>query len=172
MRLRTLFGITVLAALCSTTGAALAQSSPELISSERDWSVFRVEDASGRTCYAASEPTKQEGNFSRRDQPAMMVARLPGQSGAEQVSVQPGYGYKKDSGVEVVVEGRRFDLFTQGEHAWTRTEGDDRALIEAMRAGSALTVRGTSTRGTYSLDTYSLLGFTAAVNALRNACAS
>jgi hypothetical protein len=33
-------------------------------------------------------------------------------------------------------------------------------------------VRGTSTRRTYSLDTYSLLGFTAAYEAMVNACRS
>jgi hypothetical protein len=31
-------------------------------------------------------------------------------------------------------------------------------------------VRGTSTKGTYSLDTYSLLGFTAAYQAMTDAC--
>ena len=35
-----------------------------------------------------------------------------------------------------------------------------------------MTVRGTSTRDTYSLDTYSLSGFTAAYEAMRDACAT
>ena len=43
-------------------------------------------------------------------------------------------------------------------------------MIAAMKRGSQLKVRGTSTRDTYSLDTYSLLGFTAAYNAMLNAC--
>lgn len=149
-----------------------AQNSPQLVDTQRDWSIYKLEDAAGRTCYAASEPTAQDGTFSKRGSPALMVARLPGQGATEQVSVQPGYGYKKDSDVEVTIDGRRFELFTQGEHAWTRTEAEDKALIEAMRAGSKMTVRGTSTRGTYSLDTYSLLGFTAAIGAMRDACTS
>ena len=33
-----------------------------------------------------------------------------------------------------------------------------------------MTVRGTSTKDTYSLDTYSLAGFSAAFDAMRNAC--
>ena len=49
--------------------------------------------------------------------------------------MQPGYAYRKDSTVEVKIDGRSFQLFTQGEHAWTRTDDDDRALIEAMKRG-------------------------------------
>ena len=83
--------------------------------------------------------------------------------------VHPGYAYKKDSKVKVTFEGRGFDLFTDGEHAFS-FDADDRALVDAMKRGSSMTVRGTSTRGTYSLDTYSLKGFTAAIDALRAAC--
>jgi hypothetical protein len=61
-------------------------------------------------------------------------------------------------------------LFTRGEHAWTKSEDADQALIGAMKQGSDMTVRGTSTRETYSLDTYSLLGFTAAYDAMVDAC--
>ena len=40
-----------------------------------------------------------------------------------------------------------------------------------MKRGTDMTVRGTSTRNTFSLDTYSLLGFTAAYDAMIEACA-
>jgi hypothetical protein len=86
------------------------------------------------------------------------------------VSVQPGYAYRKGSSVEIKVDGREYAMFTDGEHAWTRTNEEDRALIGAMKAGSTMTVRGTSMRETYSLDTYSLSGFTAAYDAMRGAC--
>ena len=66
--------------------AALAQtaaSAPKLISTHKDWSVYEVTDSRGRICYAASEPTRQSGNYSRRDQPAVLVARLPGSPPSE-----------------------------------------------------------------------------------------
>lgn len=170
-------GLVALAAvLCGAMPAHAQAPSPQLVETQRDWSVYTVEDGAGLTCYAASEPTKQDGNFSKRSSPAVMIARRPGRSAGEEVSVQPGYSYKPDSDVEVSIDGRRFALFTQNDastrdgHAWTRTEAEDKVLIEAMRSGSTMTVRGTSTRGTFSLDTYSLNGFTAAVAALRNAC--
>ena len=70
--------------------------------------------------------------------------------------MQPGYSYLKGSSVDVKVDGRPFKLFTDGEHAWTRTNDEDRSLIAAMKGGVSMTVRGTSIRDTYSLDTYSL----------------
>ena len=43
-------------------------------------------------------------------------------------------------------------------------------MIDAMRKGSSLTVRGTSARGTEITDTYSLLGFSKAYQAIGAAC--
>ena len=86
--------------------AALAQT-PKFISNFRDWTVYEVADPKGKICYIASEPSKQDGNYNKRGNPAVLVARLPGkpladigglpmvvrvaqraaQSGAEQVTV-------------------------------------------------------------------------------------
>ena len=150
--------------------AQTGSAAPRQISAHRDWSVYEVTDSRGRICYLASEPTAQSGNYSRRDPPAVLVARLPGNPPSEEVSVQPGYSYRKNSSVDLKVDGRPFKLFTDGEHAWTRTNDEDRSLIEAMKRGVSMTVRGTSIRDTYSLDTYSLNGFTAAYEAMRAAC--
>lgn len=157
----------------ATAARALPASAeaPRFVSSFKDWTVYEVTDGKGKMCYAASEPTGQEGTFKSRGNPAILVARLPGSPPSEQVSVQPGYTYRKNSTVEVKIESRSFQLFTRGEHAWARTEADDKALIEAMKRGSTMTVRGTSVRDTYSLDTYSLSGFSAAYDAMRDACA-
>lgn len=159
-----------LAAATASFQTAAAQT-PKFLSNHRDWTVYEVADPKGKICYIASEPSKQDGNYRQRGNPAVLVARLPGNPPSEQVSVQPGYSYKKGSAVDVKVGNATFQLFTQDEHAWARTDADDKALIEAMRAGSTMTVRGTSTRDTYSLDTYSLAGFTAAFEAMRDACA-
>lgn len=174
--LRPALALVVVAA--AGAGAAVAQTStpaqtptPSRIASHRDWTVYEVVEKTGKICYIASEPRNQEGNYSRRGSPAVLVARLPGSSASEQVSVQPGYAYKENSPVEVKIDGQTFELFTRGEHAWARTDADDKALIGAMRAGSTMSVRGTSTRNTFSLDTYSLAGFTAAFEAMRDACA-
>jgi hypothetical protein len=148
---------------------ALAQT-PQFLGSHRDWNVYSFTEDSQKICYMASEPKKQEGDYTRRGDPAVLVTRRPGPRVVDEVSVQPGYSYREGSEVEVTIGGREFSLFTRGEHAWTKSEDADQTLIAAMKGGNDMTVRGTSTRGTYSLDTYSLLGFTAAYEAMVAAC--
>ena len=163
----TLLGLVLLGLMA---GGAAAQS-PQFLGSFRDWTVYRFEDGEQAICYMASEPKKQEGNYTRRGSPAVLVTRRPGPRVVDEVSVQPGYSYMDGSEVQIEVDrNRRFMLFTRGEHAWTKSEDADQALIRAMRGGTDMTVRGTSTRTTFSLDTYSLLGFTAAYEAMIAAC--
>jgi hypothetical protein len=164
--------LVVLAAVGALLACPVFAATPRVIGTYQDWNVYTVDDTNGLLCYAASVPKKEDGNWSRRGARAVIVAKLPGAAPNEQVSVQPGYSFKKDTDAQVTVDGQRYSLFTRGEHAWTNSPAEDATLIEAMKKGANLTVRGTSTRDTWSLDTYSLLGFTAAYEAMQNACAS
>ncbi|MFI5018219.1 MAG: invasion associated locus B family protein, partial [Dongiales bacterium] len=58
----------------------------------------------------------------------------------------------------------------QKDRAWAKDATADKAMIDAMRKGSSLTVKGTSSRGTEITDTYSLLGFSKAYQAIGAAC--
>ena len=149
---------------------AAAAQAPEFLGTHRDWNVYAFTENSEKICYMATEPKKQEGDYTRRGNPAVLVTRRPGPKVVDEVSVQPGYSYKEGSEVQVGVDKSKFALFTRGEHAWTKSEDADRALINAMKRGSEMTVRGTSAKGTFSVDTYSLLGFTAAYQAMMDAC--
>jgi hypothetical protein len=161
----------MLAGLLVVLALPAGAQSPQFLGSHRDWYVYRYQDGDQAICYMASEPKKQEGNYTRRGNPAVLVTRRPAPRAVDEVSVQPGYTYMDGSEVEVEVDrNRKFLLFTRGEHAWTKSEQADRDLINAMRRGSDMTVRGTSVRNTFSLDTYSLLGFTAAYDAMVAAC--
>ena len=98
----------------------------------------------------------------------LYVAYRPGQNG--EVSFQGGYPFAPDSTVDVTVGSQTFKLFTEGENAWTGSPDEDSKLISALRAGSEAVVKGRSTRGTRTTDTFSLSGITAMTNAARDAC--
>jgi len=170
MRASLLF--TMLFAALLPVSAYAQGESPKFIDSFSAWNLYTFDNSDGTWCYIASEPTDQTGDYSRRGAAAVLVTKLPGYSDGEdeQVSVQPGYSYLADSKVELAIDNVEYALFTKGEHAWANSSDDDRRLIDAMRRGAQMTVRGTSTKRTYSLDTYSLRGFTAAHNAMRDAC--
>ena len=156
--------------LTPVLSVAAAAQAPEFLGTHRDWNVYAFTENSEKICYMATEPKKQEGDYTRRGNPAVLVTRRPAPKVVDEVSVQPGYSYKEGSEVQVGVGKSKFALFTRGEHAWTKSEDADRALIDAMKRGSEMTVRGTSAKGTFSVDTYSLLGFTAAYQAMTDAC--
>lgn len=154
-----------------TFAAGAHAQTPQFLGTYRDWNVYKFADDEQTICYIASEPKKQEGNYTRRDPPAILVTRRSEPQVVDEVSVQPGYSYYEGSEVEVEVDRRsKFMLFTRGEHAWTKSETEDQSLINAMKRGTNLTVRGNSVKNTYSLDTFSLLGFTAAYDAMIAAC--
>jgi len=176
IRIATIGCLVIVTLSTAASGPGLAQEGeqrapiPQFVGSHRDWNVYKFEDGDQTICYIASEPKKQEGNYTRRGSPAVLVTRRPGARVLYEVSVQPGYTYQDSSDVEIQIDRNKFLLFTRGEHAWAPREADDKALINAMRRGTDMTVRGTSTKSTYSLDTYSLLGFTAAYEAMSEAC--
>ena len=65
---------------------------------------------------------------------------------------------------------KKFILFTEGENAWAPSGADDAALVDAFRRGARAKVEGVSKRGTKTVDTFSLSGFTAALEAAANLC--
>ena len=171
--MRLIFCALVALVLGQPTGLWAQDSTPKLVDEFTDWMLYTFENEQGRVCYIASVPTKEDGNYTRRGPAAVLVAKLPLQAEGEneQVSVQPGYGYLDGSMADVTIGTSKFALFTDGEHAWATTAEDDRKLIAEMRRGAEMLVKGTSVKKTYSLDTYSLRGFTAAYTAMKEACA-
>jgi len=150
-------------------GTALAQT-PYSLGSYTDWNVWELNEGSQKICYIVSEPKKQSGTYTRRGKPAVLVTRRPTPAVTDEVSVQPGYTYLEGSNVDLAVDGSRFTLFTRGAHAWTKGEAEDRQLIDVMKRGDSMVIRGESSKNTTSEDIYSLLGFTKAYNAMVAAC--
>ncbi len=133
-----------------------------------DWNAFAEKNRS--MCYIGSEPKKAQGKYTKRDDPFVLVTHRPKEKSLGVVSVVAGYVYKKSSEVELIVDKRTFKLFTDGGHAWAYDSKGDKSLVAAMRNGKKMVVKGTSSRGTKTTDTYSLQGFTAAYTAVNKAC--
>lgn len=156
------------AALAAAAPAAAAD--PEILGSYTDWTAYTFTENGNKVCYMASQPKKAEGNYDKRGEVFVLVTHRPGDNTKDVVSVVAGYGYKSDSDVAMTIDGKRYTLFTHGERAWARDAGTDRQLVQNMRAGRSMVIKGTSERGTATTDTYSLSGFTAAHEAISKAC--
>ncbi|WP_439815315.1 invasion associated locus B family protein [Zavarzinia sp. CC-PAN008] len=148
-------------------GPALAQS-PRSLGTFGDWDAFSTSDSGKPVCYVATSPKTTKPTNVRRD-PIFLLVTHRGNVRNE-VSVVTGYTYKPKSEVKAAVDGSNFTLFTQGDGAWARDQQTDARIVDAMRKGAQMVVKGTSSRGTETTDTYSLKGISAALDAINKAC--
>jgi hypothetical protein len=164
-----------LAGLAITAGAAFAQASSR-IDGSGDWSVFKTTTSEGAVCWVTSAPTewvaKRAGKKVdvNRGDIYLMVSVWPDRGVSNEVSVVSGYPYAKDSKVKAAIGSDAFTMYTDGEGAWLGSPDDDGAMVKAMKKGRAATVVGESGRGTETTDTFSLMGFSAALTAAEKAC--
>jgi hypothetical protein len=150
-------------------GPAWAQAI-ERLADVRDWSAFRYAEGDGSVCYMASQPKKDEGDYQTRGEIYAIITHRPAENRVAEVSIVAGYTYKEESAVEVKIGSKSWELFTDGANAWAPTPEEDIALVKAMKGGSSMIVKGTSSRDTETTDTYSLLGFSKAYAAISKAC--
>jgi Invasion associated locus B (IalB) protein len=156
----------------ATIPAAMAQESTNLVATMTDWSVFTEE--SPKECWGVSKP--KESVNTRDGQPAsvnrsdilLFVTFRPGAPG--EISFTGGYPFAGGSTVEVAVDGQPYQLFTDGEWAWPGSAEDDARLLAALKAGTTAVLTGRSGRGTQTVDTFSLRGFTAAMTDAETRC--
>lgn len=151
------------------SGGAQA-SEPKTLGTFKNWSANLLVENKDKICYLHGEPGKSAGEYTKRGDTYMQVAHRTGAKARNEVSVTAGYTYKKDSAVTLTIDGKKFVLFTNADTAWAGEENPDDKLVAAMRAGHSMVVEGTSSRGTATVDSYSLAGFTAAHNAINKAC--
>ena len=154
----------------SITYAADIAAAQTFVKTSGAWSAFKYGSGKTRSCYVASAPQKETGNYKRRGDTFVLVTHRPGEGARDVFELRAGYLYKKGSGVTVMIDGQNFDLFTQGSTAWAKDDKTDRALARAMIRGSKMKVAGISARGTKTVDTYSLKGFTAAYKTIGRDC--
>ncbi|MEL7126192.1 MAG: invasion associated locus B family protein [Pseudomonadota bacterium] len=157
-------------------GSAVAQeaTSTNRVAAKTDWSVF-VED-NPTECWGVATPKEQvntrEGRVVAvtRGQTLLMVFYRPSAEAKGQVAFTGGYPFRPGSTVNMNISGSEFELFTEGEWAWPATVADDAKIVTAMKRGADAVVTGVSSRGTETRDTFSLLGFTAAVEDAEGRC--
>jgi hypothetical protein len=167
-----LFRITggALIAAIGLSGAAFSQTSTSRVDASSDWAVF-VETNPSKMCWVVSSPTKTEisNKNAKRGEIQLLVTYRPG-SATPEVSFTGGYPFKPDSTIKMQIGSDVFTLYPDGEWAWPAPNGDDAKVRDAMKAGATALLSGESSRGTTTKDTFSLTGFTAALQAAQKNC--
>ncbi len=167
-------------ALCAASVAAAAPAGAQTqippVAAHGDWAVYVA--GSPKECYVMTEPQKSDA---RRGGASVQVDRglirlfvtfRPADSVANEVSFSSGYPLAQAVKVEVGSETFSLSPGTgdANDWAWPASPADDVRLVAAMRRGADAKLTGVSTRGTTTIDTFSLIGFTAAVTEAEERC--
>jgi hypothetical protein len=158
-----------LAAVVTLTTTASAQQ-VRLLNESRAWSSYGATDASGKVCFAMSKPQSVSPTPDGYTQAYLYITNRPAENVASEFNLVAGFTFQPDSVATVSVGGQTFNLFTQNDAAWLDDAGQSAALASAIRAGSSLTVEGTTAAGIKVTQTYSLAGATAAQQSIEEDC--
>ena len=161
-----------LAAVTCTAAPAIAQ---ERVGAHEDWAVYVADKP--KECWLVSNAAKVENT--RGGKPALNVNRgdillyvtyLPAQKIIGEVSFGGGYPFKAGQAIKMQIGTATYDLLAEGEYAWSASSDIDTKIRVSMTKGANAVVNAESTRGTKTKDTFSLKGFTAALNDAKKRC--
>lgn len=157
-----LFGL--LAAFASTSAAAENRTSPHLIKSYGAWGFYSYTSNGKTRCYTLSTPDQSLPAHVDHGNNYFIIASYPVKKGFYPEAVM-GYAVKASAPMSVSVDDQTFAMVAKGSTGWAQQLQSEPAIIAAMRAGSSMTVKAVSGRGTKTSYHYSLAGVTAALSA-------
>jgi len=143
---------------------------PRQIAKHSDWTSYVLSENGSKVCYMVSKPVNAKGNYTNRGEIFALITHRPSENTKDVFSYITGYTYKAGSDATVTIDGKRYVLFTQDDTAWAPDASADSKLAKSIQTGSKMVVKGTSSRGTLTTDTYSLKGSGAAYKDILNEC--
>jgi hypothetical protein len=167
---RTINQVFIVFLVCVLAGLDAPASAETSLSKHGDWEAFTDRESGKLVCYMGAVPAKSRGKYTKRGQTFLLITHRPAEQSKNVISLQAGYTFEKTSEVELAIGETSFKLFTDEQWAFAADTATDNELVKSMIGGAALIVRGLSSRGTETTDTYSLKGFTAAYKAIGKAC--
>jgi invasion protein IalB len=151
---------------------ASAGSEATLLGQYGDWGAYTASPGGNKVCFALAKPktSKTEPAGRNRDQSYMFISSRPAENVKNEVSVIIGYPFKTSSDATAEIGGAKFAMYTQNDGAWIKNVTEEARMVDAMRKGADLTVKGTSGRGTQSTDQFSLKGLAQALDKIEQEC--
>jgi len=152
--------------------AAPGGAPPTLLGMYGDWGAYTALPGGKKVCFALAKPSSSQTVPAGRprDTAYFFVSTRPSEKVKEEVSIIIGYPFKPNSDAAVAVGPVNFALYTQNDGAWIKNAAEEARMVDAMRKGSDVTVKGESGKGTKTSDTFSLKGLSQALDRIGQEC--
>jgi hypothetical protein len=156
-----------------TPPAAVAGGAePTLIGQFGTWGAYSAAPNGKKVCFALAKPSSSKTNPPNRprDPAYAFVSTRPAEKVNNEVSVMIGYALKPGSESSVEVGGAAFAMYSQGDGLWIKNAAEEERMVEAMRKSADLVVKGVSSKGTETTDSFSLKGLAQALDKIAQDC--
>jgi invasion protein IalB len=156
----------------SPAAAAAGGAEPTLIGQYGTWGAYSAMPNGKKVCFALAKPSSSKSNPANRprDPAYAFVSTRPAEKVVNEVSIMIGYTLKPGSESTLQVGGGTYEMYTQGDGLWIKNAAEEERMVEAMRKSADATVKGISTKGTETTDTFSLKGLAQALDRLGHDC--
>lgn len=144
---------------------------PEQLATFGDWGAYLAQSGKDKTCYALGQPKSREPKAKLKDTSAyIFISSRPGDNVRNEVAINLGYGTKDGSAATAEIDGDGWELITKGQNAWVKDQNKEREFVGALRGGSKLVVKASSSKGTTTTDSYALKGLSDALARVAQEC--
>jgi hypothetical protein len=170
-----------------------AANKPALVASYGDWSVFQSQAGKSHICYTLAQPKERAPADLKRDPAYAFISERPGERVRNEVSFIMGFEVgaappaadakdKKKADAKdkksksdpisptAVIGDAEFELLPKGNNVWVKNAAQESQLIDEMRKGAKLTIKAASKKGNVTIDSYSLAGFSQAIDRALKDC--
>jgi hypothetical protein len=152
--------------------AVAGAAKPTLLGQYGDWGAYTASPGGKKICFAIARPTSSatEPPGKPRNPSYMFISSRPAEKVINEISIVIGYSFKPSSEATAEVGSASFALYTQQDGAWIKNAQEEAHVIDAMRTGQSAIIKGVSSKGTKSIDTFSLKGLSQALDRSDQEC--
>jgi Invasion associated locus B (IalB) protein len=149
-----------------------AGAQPRLLGQYADWGAYTASPGGKKICFAISKPTSAVTNPPNRPRNPiyMFITTRPADKVTNEVSIIVGYPFKPGSEASAQIGSTTYALYTQQDGAWIKNAAEEAQMVDAMRAGETAIIKGESSKGTQTTDSYNLRGVSQALDRIAQEC--
>jgi hypothetical protein len=150
----------------------VADDEPKLLGQYGEWGAYTASPNGKKLCFALAKPGSSQTDPPNRprDPAYLFISTRPTEKVKDEVSLIIGYPIKPNTEVTAAVGPAAFALYAQEDGAWVKNAPDEAKMLEAMRKGGDIVIKGESGKGTKTTDTFSLKGVAQALDRVGQEC--
>ena len=154
----------------TTAAASSGQGQAMLLETAGKWQAFSSQQGRSKVCYALSKAETRTPANLKDVEGLLFVSSRPGEGVRNEISFVMNFDLKEGVERQAIIGNERFALVAKGQNMWLKNPAEEPRMLDALRRGAGLEVKGTSKRGNPTSDKYSLAGISQIVKRAEDAC--